>query len=335
MCDPSTSSRLAAFEQALLRAIRLMDQEACKLWNNRPTGLSFYGAHFRPNLTRPPTETSWTRRLEQLLPLFGFPTRREFRYPDSGESCDSLVMLEDGSTLWLETKGAWKKYWQDEGKEGTYWSYLLHPLAPNLGKKDHTAALDLRKLSSLRRPQADFVGLLLLGFDGDNSPMDPDVSHFMELASLGRAPWSTCSAGWADQYRVGCGVKTWLWHRPVESINTADEPTHPIIVPSATEDTTWADFPRADRILRWFLEAELLQGERFRWEMPIGHLLRLPAATEFVVKAGNLLRKSERRFGKYDARNYLSHQRFDALLASLRDIIARGVHEQWSVTATG
>jgi hypothetical protein len=108
-----------ALEDALFRAVQEMDREACtRSRKGAPTGLNYYGAYFRPNLVRPPSETSWTRRLEQLLPLYGFPTRREFPYSHSDERCDSLIMLEDGSNFWLESKGAWKKYWEDQGKKG-------------------------------------------------------------------------------------------------------------------------------------------------------------------------------------------------------------------------
>ena len=326
-----TRSPLSTFEDALFRALRLMDEEACKTWKGSTTGLNFYGGHFRPNLVKPPTETSWTRRLEQLLPLFGFPARREFPYPHSSESCDSLVMLEDGSSLWLETKGAWKKYWQDKGKEGIYWSYLLHPLVPNLSVKDHTAALDIQKLNALRRPRADFVGLLLLGFDADDSPMDTDVSRFVELAGLGSPPWSARSTRWADRYRrkPPCGVKAWLWHRPVESFGDADELNQQITIPSSPADAAWPNRPRAARIFKWFMDAELIQDKTFRWGMPIGHLLRLPATSEFVVKAGDALRKSELRYGKYSVRNYLDPARFDGLLVSIREIICRGEVEGW------
>jgi hypothetical protein len=306
-----------------------MDEEASKTWKGSPTGLNFYGGHYRPHLIKPPTETSWTRRFEQLLPLFGFPARREFPYHHSNESCDSLVMLEDGSSLWLETKGAYKKYWQDLGKEGIYWSYLLYPLDPKLSAKHHTAALDLKKLSALRRPRADFVGLLLLGFDADDSPMDTDVSRFVELAGLGSPPWSARSTGWADGYRARRGVKAWLWHRPVQSFGDADVVNQQITIPPSPADAAWPDRLRAARIFKWFMDAELIQGKAFRWEMPIGHLLRLPATRELVVNAGVALRKSELRHGKYHVRNYLDPARFDGLLVSIREIIGRGEAEGW------
>src|SRR5262245_55555802 len=93
---------------AILRALRQMDDEACTPKGGYPTGLAWYGGHFRPECKRPPTETSWTRRLEQLLPTYGFPTKREVCYPYKGSlKCDNVITLADGSKLWLENKGAW------------------------------------------------------------------------------------------------------------------------------------------------------------------------------------------------------------------------------------
>lgn len=323
---------LQSFGDAVMGVVRQMDDEASGQWNDLPTGLNFYGGHFRPQLKKPPTETSWTRRLEQLLPLVGFPARREFRYPHSEECCDSLVMMDDGSTMWLETKGAWKKYWQDKRKEGTYWSYLLHPLVSGLGAKDHTAALDLCKLSALRRPHADHIGLLLLGFDADSSPMDADVDRFVDLARLSDGPWSSCSASWSDCYRPGCGVKAWLWHRPVAGLDADAAALPRVPLPTSAMETEWSDYQRAARVFKWFLDAEIMWGRYFYWETPIAHVLRQPMTSEFVAKAGAAVRQAERQRGKYNAMNYLDPARFAGLLECVRDTITDGVRERGAKT---
>jgi hypothetical protein len=193
-----------------------MDREACCIRDGESAGLSWYGAYFRPECTRPPTETSWTRRLAQLLPRYGFPAEREVGYPHNHRlKCDNVITLPNGSKLWLENKGAWKDYWAKNGGLGIYRSYLLHPLVPNLDPKTHTVPLDLKKLYHLRRPAADYIGFLLLGFDSAVNPMGDDVEKLIRLAGLDKAPWTQSSTCWRDRYRPGCRVLVWLWHRPV------------------------------------------------------------------------------------------------------------------------
>ena len=323
----SVRTPLPSFENAVLRVVRQMDDEANGQWKGSPTGLNFYGGPLRPECIKPPNETSWTRRIKQLLPLAGFPTRREFPYPYSDECCDSLVMLDDGSTIWLETKGAWKKYWQDQRNEGIYWSYLLHPLVSGLGEKDHTAALDLRKLSVLRRPHADFIGLLLLGFDADNSPMDADVEWLVDLAGLSHEPWSNSATGWSDPYRPSCGVKAWLWHRPVTGTDADAEALPRISLPPVAADTEWPARDRAARVFKWYFDTEILGGKHFYWRSPIAHVLRLPTTSEFVVKAGDAVRKAERRRGRYNAKNYLDPARFALLLDCVQRALEDGRRE--------
>jgi hypothetical protein len=206
------------FAKALFKALRLMDREACCTPDGDPTGLSWYGGFFRPECSKPPTETSWTRRLEQLLPTYGFPTEREVCYPHNPRlKCDNVVTLPGGARLWLENKGAWRDYWTENGGLGIYRSYLLHPLVPGLDPKTHTVPLDLKKLSHLRRPAADYIGFLLLGFDTAKDPMDADVARLIRLARLDRSPWVQASTGWRDRYRRGRRVLVWLWCRPVRT----------------------------------------------------------------------------------------------------------------------
>ena len=209
----------SGFPEALFKALRQMDKEACCKRDGEPAGLNWYGAYFRPECRRPPTETSWTRRLAQLLPTYGFPTEREVGYPHNHRlKCDNVITLLDGAKLWLENKGAWKDYWNKNGGMWIYRSYLLHPLVPELDRtKTHTVPLDLEKLYHLRRPAADHIGFLLLGFDSAADPMDDDVAQLVGLAGLDKSPWTQASAGWKDRYRPGCRVLVWLWHRPVRA----------------------------------------------------------------------------------------------------------------------
>jgi len=208
---------MTSIADAVFKAIRKMDDEACSPNDGEPTGLSWYGGYFRPQCSRPPTETSWTRRLAQLLPKYGFPTKREVSYPNAPSlRCDNVIQVAGGGKLWLENKGAWKDYWIQKKNEKIYRSYLLHPLVPGLDQtKTHTVPLDLQKLYSLRRPEADYIGFLLLGFDSEDAPMDADVEELVRLAGLRRSPWTQATTGWQDRYRPRCRVLAWLWQRPV------------------------------------------------------------------------------------------------------------------------
>src|SRR5207302_821765 len=135
---------LHQFSETLLGILKQMDSEANVSKDGYPTGLAWYGGYFRPDCKRPPTETSWTQRLSQLLTEAGIATKAECRYPGQTRcKCDNVVQLSDGRRLWMENKGAWKEYWRSNGGLGIYRSYLFHPLLPGLDPKTHTVPLDL------------------------------------------------------------------------------------------------------------------------------------------------------------------------------------------------
>jgi hypothetical protein len=75
--------------------------------------------------------------------------------------------------------------------------------------------LDLEKLESLRRPAADYVAVLLLGFDSEESSMDADVTEMAALARLDQPPWTQATDGWLDRDRPGSQILCWLWWRAV------------------------------------------------------------------------------------------------------------------------
>ena len=199
------------FAKTLFTSLHQMDTEASTTFKGSPTGLNFYGGYFRPSLKRPPSETSWTRRLNELLPIAGYPTKAEVYYPGSKQRCDNVVTMPDGGLLWLENKGAWKQYWIDNGGMGIYRSYLFHPLKPGLLAKPHTVPHDLRKLGALHKPDAQRVGYLLLGFDSATAPMEDDVRELAALAKLDAAPWTAFTTSWPDGYRSGQRIHVWLW----------------------------------------------------------------------------------------------------------------------------
>ena len=204
------------FADAVFQALQKMDAEAVP-GERGLTGLNWYGGHARPDLKRPQTEPSWSRRLAELLPDSGLPARAEVCYPRhtgvQGGFCDVVATLPNKTDLWLEIKGSWPLYWGR--KNGVYRSYLFHPLLPGLGDKSHTVPLDIEKLRVLRHEDASHCGLLLLGFDSDGDPMDADVAELVQLAGLVQPPWATCTRSWKAVNRPGENVKCWMWVRAV------------------------------------------------------------------------------------------------------------------------
>ena len=204
---------ITAVSERVFDCLRRMDCEATTIVKGAPTGLNWYGGYAGNRQTEP----QWSRRLVELLRADGLDAKRECRYPGLPRArCDVVIDLGAGETLWLEIKGAWKEYWRQQGNEWIYRSYLLHPLVAGLDKtKTHTAPLDLKKLETLTRRDAAYVGMLLVGFDSDTAPMDADVAELVRLAGLEMQPWTTVSTGWPDPHRPGCRVRCWLWHRAV------------------------------------------------------------------------------------------------------------------------
>src|SRR5262249_24912447 len=160
---------------------------------------------------RPKPEPCWSKRLAELLRQNGYEATAEVPYPgQKRKKCDVVAKLADGSVLWMELKGAWKEYWRSRG-EWIYRSYLLHPLADGLDAKTHTVPLDIEKLLTLTARDARYLGILLIGFDSIEAPMDDDVEELTRLSRLGRSPWQTQSSGtWDDRGWPTCRVRYWF-----------------------------------------------------------------------------------------------------------------------------
>jgi hypothetical protein len=213
-------STLPRLQKTLFKLLREMDKEAIPNQYGSVTGLSWYGGHARPDLTRPQTEPCWTLRLTALLTEEGFSASSEVPYPAlvSGRRgrCDLVVKLEDAETIWIEIKGAWKVWADEKTNQRIYRSYLLHPLESGLDKtKSHAAALDIEKLRSLTSADATHVGMLLVGFDSSTYQMDSDVRDLVTLGRLDKTPWNVTSTKWLDHHRKDNRVKCWFFFRPV------------------------------------------------------------------------------------------------------------------------
>jgi len=206
----------------LFLLLRQMDAEAISrdASGNR-TGLSDYARHVRRDLKRPQNEVEWSKRLAQLLSLDGISTSTEVEYPDQShlpkqkrKRRDLRLQLPESETMSIEVKGAWSDYW---GRSNLiYRSYLLHPLLPGLDDtKTHTVPFDLLKLSGLRRPETEFIGLLLVGFEKLDDPMDTDIATLRNLAGL--SDWCESSDTWESVTVPGQRVHCWFWHRIADS----------------------------------------------------------------------------------------------------------------------
>lgn len=205
----------------IFEALRQMDDEATNLTpNGNPTGLNSYGYHVEANKSRnerrktPRTEEEWSRRLATLLEPFIADVRTEVPYPSYAlqqsrrrQRCDLVLTLSKRETLWLEIKGSWRNYWG--GKDKKYRGYLLHPLVPNLDPKKHTVPLDLKKLSLLKLPEANYVAELLIGFELVDDPMDGEVDELIELANL--STWNSAYKSWISSQDPNLRNRCWFW----------------------------------------------------------------------------------------------------------------------------
>lgn len=223
-------SRIPAFQQALFKALRLMDAEAVTLLaSGGPTGLSDYGRHARHDLRKPQAEVEWSRRIAALLRIAGFGVQTEVPYPAYAvpvkrrrQRCDLVIDLGEEGKLWLEVKGAWRDYWG--GNSGIYRCYLLFPLDPrfDLGK-DHTVPFDLAKLNGLGQPEAQHVAELLIGFENLNDPMSEEIDTLIQLARL--QEWQSATDTWESTVVPSQRIRVFLWHRAVQS--NIDGPPEP------------------------------------------------------------------------------------------------------------
>ena len=201
--------------ERLFSALRKIDAEATTARAGSPTGLNWYGAHVRPDEKRPKTEPHWSRRLAELLRADGLEADCEVPYPPTSGArtrCDLVVAL-DGTKTWIEVKGGAGRS-IGAGMEARICTARTS-LVPGLDPKTHTAALDLEKLGTLNAPVASQVGLLLVGFDSQEAPMDGDVHELVRLAELDVEPWTATLTGWPDAARPGQRVRCWFWLRPV------------------------------------------------------------------------------------------------------------------------
>jgi hypothetical protein len=154
------------------------------------------------------------------------PASTEQIYPDSSERCDLVIQLGGGERLWIEFKTA---YCMDLG--GNLDGNNPKECGGNDSWKAGVADIgtkDIRKLNRLRRPFAQYVGILLLGFDRDRNGERIEIDDLYKLL-----PGELCNDDWVaahgedkpeglacpDRYSAraenGYRDRLWFWYRPV------------------------------------------------------------------------------------------------------------------------
>lgn len=223
-----------SFPRVLTQALRQMDQEATgqTFYGGQPypTGLRSYDTHVRPNLepsrsSQYHTEDAWADRLKELIEAHAAIARVEVRprYP-TGSFADLKIEFRDGTVLWNEMKAV-KKY--DRFVPSEYvvngW-YCKHLTSPTEGVPH-----DFDKLRALRKPSADFISVLVVGFDIEGCPelelTEADMGAMRANAGLHGNEWSCHYAEWPDQQQLadvarhgvakGIRVRCWFWWRDV------------------------------------------------------------------------------------------------------------------------
>ena len=183
-----------------------MDAEAVPLPDGTPTGLRGYYA-FRRGSYRGGRglawENTWTERLAELLPAYGYTAECQCRYPGQRKTCDLVLSALRMKSMWIEVKGSWRSTIDDAD---------LRRDIPNTSFKKHlyTTAADVNKLQKLRSGEASHLGLLLIGFDTRALPITDDDLSIIRVTTKG---WREASAGWNDHAWHGRRVRCWFWWR--------------------------------------------------------------------------------------------------------------------------
>lgn len=172
-----------------------------------------------------------TAGIESGLKSRGFHTttkKGELRYP-AGGFCDLIVNPDTSDAVWIECKTAYRQHLA-ESIPGSQYRYNYDGADcydPGRGKNSWVQGVRdireaVRKLLTLRPTDAEYVGVLLLGFDKETSPlMNDDLD---ELLPQCLDQWNSAHGGkdgvtWNDSYPVrrerGFRERVWFWYRPI------------------------------------------------------------------------------------------------------------------------
>ena len=201
----------------LFNALRAMDQHANAIVNGCHAGLCDYAAHVGIKTKR--YEVPIYRAIARHLSNAGTKTTTDVDYPtNTGQECDLVVEVSDRPPFWIEFKMAWKAWFSSKTRKiersDFYRSYLLGPRSEGL-PRTHSVCQDFEKLMQLTvLPSVGAVGVLLLGFEEAEQPMEPELARMQQMACLDSGGWQTEGpAKWADTNDASCMRACWFWWR--------------------------------------------------------------------------------------------------------------------------
>jgi hypothetical protein len=208
----SSEEELREIGQLLLRPLEEMDREATKPYKDRPHGGLGVDAWYVDDVPLGRYEIAWEKALCGRLNQHGYHSAWQVPFPqDPRKKCD-IVTSVDGKKMWIELKSAWKA-WIDEKNTFRTNNRSFKPYLFGKGKT-HSAAGDIRKLETLTKPDADYLGGLLVGFDSVTDPMDPEVSERIAEMDMIDKGWEVAGPHtWADLNNPACRHACWFWFR--------------------------------------------------------------------------------------------------------------------------
>ncbi len=206
-----------------------MNEDIRKTWNaiqetlremdiQSPLGLRGWKS-YRPLTKGGKTdEPAITIDLTQRLFDIGRPAFAEVVYPrrqpgDGIQYCDVVVDLGNWRYFWIEAKVLWTEFHNDKK---SIWEDPLKKDAPARVKAFHD---DCKRLLALRRPEASFIGGLVIAFETSRKKLSDDV---VKLLTSGLFDWQPChNPDGPDPIpskpidNVECSNRMWFWHRSV------------------------------------------------------------------------------------------------------------------------
>ena len=196
---------MSKFSETLFSMLRGIDAEATRRPDGVPTGIRWYNGFVDPQLSLTAAsrvEDLWSSRVAELYRERGLRADTQVCYPRSRQKCDLVITSPRGKRFWIEVKGAWTEY--------VYPTYSKSN--PSFGKYLHSTADDIDKLAKLGPPEANDLGLLLLGYDRPGRAIEE--CHLNVIRA--RAPWKEECDGWDEQHWIGNRVRCWFWWTHLE-----------------------------------------------------------------------------------------------------------------------
>ena len=201
---------------SVFQGLRQMD-EAC------PTGLNDFAQLVG---LKGKDEPGLTFGITQQLIRAGYAVDQcERHYPGqegkkgARRTCDRFIRLADGSRVWLELKLAWRCWYYGQVKWNNEFHYKGYLFGPDWGpdkSRRTSVAQDIDKLQVLTRDDADFVSVLVVGFDADDSQMVADMAQLAVRAELTSRGWVTpAPACWPARQSSSCWNRCWFWWKKV------------------------------------------------------------------------------------------------------------------------